>query len=56
MFNTHEKKGRYGTAQFTTESEFDPLVVFFLCSKNAQWKGMLVGFGEVVGPNKSDQE
>ena len=27
-----------------------------LCSKNAQWKGMLVGFGEVVGPNKSDQE
>lgn len=27
-----------------------------LCSINAQWKGMLVGLGEVVGPNKEDPE
>jgi len=39
--------------QFTTESEFDPLVVFFV-RKMRSGAGMLVGFGEVVGP--SDQE
>jgi len=29
-----------------------------LCSINAQWKGkgMLVGLGEAVGPNKEDPE